>query len=52
VAHHEGEEGVVIGEVQRGYKLKDKVLRPTLAVVGKGKEEKADEEGPEGATGT
>jgi molecular chaperone GrpE len=52
VAHHEGEEGVVIGEVQRGYKLKDRVLRPTLAVVGKGKEEKADEEGPEGATGT
>jgi len=52
VAHHEGEEGVVIGEVQRGYKLKDKVLRPTLAVVGKGEQEKDDEEDSEGATDT
>jgi molecular chaperone GrpE len=48
VAHHEGEEGVVIGEVQRGYKLNDKVLRPTLAVVGKGDEEKAGEGESEG----
>lgn len=52
VAHQEGEEGVVIDEVQRGYKLKDKVLRPTLAVVGKGKEEKAEEGKSEEATGT
>ena len=52
VAHHEGEEGVVIGEVQRGYKLNDKVLRPTLAVVGKGKQDKADEEDSGGATET
>lgn len=43
VAHHEGEEGIVIAEIQKGYKLNDKVLRPTLAVVGKGKEEKVEE---------
>lgn len=51
VAHQEGEEGVVIDEVQRGYKLKDRVLRPTLAVVGKAKDEKAEAEEPEEATG-
>ena len=52
VAHHEGEEGVVIEEVQKGYKLKDKVLRPASVVVGKGKAEKAGEETPEEPTAT
>lgn len=52
VGHQEGEEGVVIGEVQKGYKLKDRVLRPTLAVVGKGKVEKAEEEGSEESSDT
>ena len=42
VAHVEGEEGKVISEVQRGYKLHDRVLRPAMVVVGKGK---AEEEG-------
>lgn len=42
VAHQAGEEGMVIGEVQRGYKLNDRVLRPTLVVVGKGEEEKVE----------
>ena len=37
VAHIEGEEGKVISEVQRGYKLHDRVLRPAMVVVGKGK---------------
>src|SRR6266545_5000795 len=37
VAHVEGEEGKVISEVQRGYKLHDRVLRPAMVVVGKGK---------------
>jgi len=50
VGHQEGEEGMVIEEVQKGYKLKDKVLRPTLVVVGKGNEGKAEEEKPEEAT--
>jgi molecular chaperone GrpE len=45
VAQVEGKEGIVINEVQRGYKLKDKLLRPSLVVVGKGKEHKqADED--------
>ena len=43
VAHVEGEEGKVISEVQRGYKLHDRVLRPAMVVVGKGKAETEDE---------
>jgi len=43
VAYQEGEKEIVIGETQKGYKLKDKVLRPTLVIVGKGKEEKTKE---------
>ncbi len=34
----EGEEGIVIGEIQKGYMLNDKLLRPAKVVVGKGKE--------------
>ena len=41
VAHVEGEDGKVLAEVQRGYKLHDRVLRPAMVVVGKG----AGEEG-------
>jgi molecular chaperone GrpE len=37
VAHVEGDEGKVVAEVQRGYKLHDRVLRPAMVVVGKGK---------------
>ncbi len=36
VTHAEGEEGKVLAEVQRGYKLHDRVLRPAMVVVGKG----------------
>ena len=36
VAHVDGEEGKVVSEVQRGYKLHDRVLRPAMVVVGKG----------------
>ena len=32
-----GEEGMVIGETQKGYKFKEKVIRPSLVIVGKGK---------------
>lgn len=32
-------EGKVIGEVQKGYRLRDKVLRPALVRVGKGRSE-------------
>lgn len=51
VTHAEGEEGLVIAEIQRGYKLYDRVLRPAMVVVGKpsgpsgGKEEGPEEEG-------
>ncbi|KKM54276.1 hypothetical protein LCGC14_1553530 [marine sediment metagenome] len=51
VMHAEGEEGKVLAEVQRGYKLHDRVLRPAMVVVGKGKEEAKEEkeaEAPEG----
>jgi len=43
VAHIEGEEGKVLSEVQRGYMLHDRVLRPAMVVVGKGKERKNEE---------
>jgi molecular chaperone GrpE len=36
VAHVDGEEGKIISEVQRGYKMNDRVLRPAMVVVGKG----------------
>lgn len=36
VQHVDGEEGKVVAEVQRGYMLGDRVLRPAMVVVGKG----------------
>ncbi len=44
VTHVDGEDGKVLTEVQRGYKLHDRVLRPTMVVVGKGKEAATEEE--------
>ena len=35
-----GEEGIVVEELQKGYKLKDRVIRPSMVVVGQGKEQK------------
>ena len=51
VTHADGEEGKVLAEVQRGYRLHDRVLRPAMVVVGKGKEaakEEKEAEAPEG----
>ncbi len=31
----EGEEGMVCGEIQRGYKLRDRLIRPAMVTVGK-----------------
>lgn len=50
VMHQEGEEDIVIEEIQKGYKLKDRVLRPSKVIVGKGKaspesEPSSEEEG-------
>jgi molecular chaperone GrpE len=38
VLEEEGEEGKVIEELQKGYKLHERVLRPAMVKVGKGKE--------------
>ncbi|MFC1957250.1 nucleotide exchange factor GrpE [Chloroflexota bacterium] len=34
--HGKGKEGIVIQELQKGYKLHDRVIRPTMVVVGEG----------------
>ncbi len=39
VRQDKGQEGIVIEEVQKGYKLHDRVIRPTMVVVGNGEEE-------------
>ena len=36
VMQQEGEEGVVLEETQKGYKFKERVIRPSLVIVGKG----------------
>jgi molecular chaperone GrpE len=43
VRQDRGQEGIVVAEVQRGYTLNDKVIRPAMVVVGYG-EEAAKEE--------
>ncbi len=44
VRQDKGEEGVVIQEVRKGYKLHDRVIRPAMVVVGSGENtEKEDE---------
>jgi len=42
VMHGPGPEGKVVAEVQRGYKLHDRVLRPAMVVVGKGEGKEDD----------
>lgn len=42
VLYGEGEEGIVIEELQKGYKLHERVLRPTMVKVGGSKEEKKE----------
>ena len=37
VMGQEGEDGIVIEEIQKGYKFRDRVIRPSMVVVGKGK---------------
>jgi molecular chaperone GrpE len=36
----EGEEGIIIEEIRKGYKFKGKLLRPSMVMVGKGKKNK------------
>jgi molecular chaperone GrpE len=50
VAYLDGEEGIVINEAQKGYIFKNRLLRPSTVVVGKGKTENPEnkvEEKPE-----
>jgi len=39
VRQDKGKEGIVIEELQKGYKFRDKVIRPSKVVVGNGEEE-------------
>lgn len=43
VMQQEGEEGIVIEETQKGYKFREKVIRPSLVIVGKGEENNEDQ---------
>jgi len=44
VMQRKGKEGIVVEEIQKGYQLHDRVIRPSKVVVGSGEE---DEEGGE-----
>jgi len=43
----EGEEGVIIEEIRKGYKFRDKLLRPSMVMVGTGMKNKPQEESSE-----
>jgi molecular chaperone GrpE len=40
--HGKGKDGTVIDELQKGYKLHDRVIRPATVVVGNGEEDKEE----------
>lgn len=39
VKQDKGKEGIVVGEMLKGYKFKDKVIRPSKVIVGSGEDE-------------
>jgi len=43
VMSQEGKEGIVIEEIQKGYKLKNRIIRPGKVVVGKSKEKEKNQ---------
>ncbi len=43
--HGNGKEGIVIEELQKGYKLHDRVIRPSMVVVGNGEEKEEPKNG-------
>lgn len=43
----EGEEGVVVEEIRKGYELKGKLLRPSVVMIGAGNKNKTKEESSE-----
>lgn len=44
VRQDKGKEGMVVEEVQKGYKFYDKIIRPSKVVVGNGEQEQEKEE--------
>ncbi len=42
--HSKGKEGIVIEELQKGYKLHDRIIRPAMVIVGNGEEEEEPKE--------
>jgi len=42
VRQDKGREGIVVEEAQKGYKFRDRVIRPTKVVVGNGEEEEKE----------
>jgi len=44
VRQDKGTEGIVVEEVQKGYKFRDRVIRPSKVVVGNGEEEEVEAE--------
>jgi molecular chaperone GrpE len=48
VLHEEGEEGKVTAELQKGYKLYDRVIRPAMVAVGNGRGASPPEEETKG----
>ncbi len=42
VLYEEGQEGKVLAELQKGYKFHDRVIRPAMVKVGKGKKEEKE----------
>jgi molecular chaperone GrpE len=43
----EGEEGIIMEEIRKGYKFRDKLLRPSMVIVGTGKKNNTQEESSE-----
>lgn len=43
----EGEEGIIIEEIRKGYRFRGKLLRPSMVMVGTGKKNKTQEESSE-----
>jgi molecular chaperone GrpE len=43
----EGEEGIVVEEIRKGYKFKDRLLRPSMVMIGAGNKNKIQEESSE-----
>jgi len=43
----DGEDGIVVEEIRKGYKFRDKLLRPSMVMVGAGRKNNTEEENSE-----